>query len=383
MPTTLTIDKVVHGGLGLAHGDNGVVFVSDAIPGETVSAEVVGKKARCDFARPVDILAPSPDRREPFCPHAGRCGGCDWQHIVYDRQVVLKCEIFSECLMRQGRLTDIPDIDVITAEETRYRLRAQFKTDPDNAVAGFFQRGTNVLEPISSCPLLVEPLDRFLESLGPSVAGGSITQVKALCGDDGTIASSPAIDGLSGSETTITVGGHPFSVRGDSFFQNNARLLEQFGCWAADKVVGRHAVDLYGGAGFFSVMLGSCFEEMTLVELEPSLVELAQRNADANQVRGFSTRCAAAEEFLSSPLSQGTDCLIVDPPRQGLTRFVTDRVGTAAPATILYVSCDPATQARDIGRLVNHHGYRMTHAALFDLYPNTHHVETAIVMAKR
>ncbi|MBD3241981.1 MAG: methyltransferase [Chitinivibrionales bacterium] len=380
----LTIDKIVHGGLGLAYAERGAVFVSDSIPGERIQAEVVGNRARCAFARPTELIEPSPDRRQPFCPYAALCGGCDWQHIAYGRQVALKREILLDCLRRQGRLELVPPVEEFRSAETRYRIRAQFKVAPDGDAVGFYRRGSNDIVALDACPLLAEPLEHFLTRLtaaGPTL-GLSVRQVKAIAGTGDSIASSPTIPGLSSPGARIEVGGRTFEVRGDSFFQGNRYLLEKLGRWAEDKLPGGECVDLYGGVGFFSIMLSRCFSRIRLVEAEPSLVRLARRNFAANGLDHCTAESAQAERYAASA-TQGPDCLIVDPPRQGLTRAVREGIARLRPRAVLYVACDPATQARDVGELVRNHGYVFTHCALFDLYPNTHHLESAVVLARR
>ncbi len=377
----LTISKLVHGGLGLAHTADGAVFVSDVLPGETVQARLVGTRARCAFAQPSRVIDPSPDRRAPFCPHASLCGGCDWQHIVYERQVSLKRQILLDCFRRQGKLEELPPVETHHSPETRYRIRAQFKIAPGGNAAGFFRRGSNDIVALDRCPVLVEPLERFLTRLGtvaPRLAACP-RHVKALAGTDGSVASSPVVPDLSGPSATIVVDGRSFEVSGDSFFQSNRHLLALLGRWAEDRLPGGVCVDLYGGVGFFSIMLSQRFSQVTLVEQDRSLVRLAVRNFDANGLDRSGAACANAERFAATATSS-PDCLVVDPPRQGLTRVVRNGIARLKPRTILYVSCDPATQARDVGELVRKHRYALTRLALFDLYPNTHHLESAAVL---
>lgn len=408
-PLTLHITKLIQGGLGLARAEGRTVFVSDVIPGETVSARIVGSKAHCLLAEPAKILEPSPDRREPFCPYYGECGGCDLQHIAAERQIELKREIFVDCLRRIGKLggtgkrqakrrgskADRPaahqdnawleNIELFRSPEQRYRLRAEFKVDNTAGQVGFFKRGTHQVVDVRSCPLLVEPLDRFLgglRNMGPGFGSG-LTRVRAIAGRE-RVASSPAIPGLSCPKTTIEVDKRRFEVLGGSFFQQNRHLLDPLGSWGYKRVGGKRCVDLYGGSGFFSVFLGDRFHTGLLVESQPREIELARRNFELNDLDHFEPLQSTAEHFLKDKArSRGIDCLIIDPPRLGLTPRAREGIAAAAPGSILYVSCDPATQARDAGWLVHRHKYHIAAAALFDLYPNTHHLETVLLMEKR
>jgi 23S rRNA (uracil1939-C5)-methyltransferase len=153
------------------------------------------------------------------------------------------------------------------------------------------------------------------------------------------------------------------------------------GCWASPYVCGEYCVDLYGGTGLFSVMLGKKFSGGLLIESVRSLVNLADDNIESNNCSHFRAVCADAEHF-SHFVQQKPDLLIVDPPRLGLTKQALNAIAATNPSTVLYVSCDPSTQARDVGSLVNKAGYSITHAALFDCYPNTYHIETALLLEK-
>jgi 23S rRNA (uracil1939-C5)-methyltransferase len=384
VPLTLTIDKLVHGGMGLAHAEGKPCFVSEVLPGEVVTAEMCGKRGGCMLAQPTALLQSAPDRREPFCRHVGACGGCDWQHIAYERQVSLKVDIFRDCMARQGGIAALPEIEVYRSPEREYRLRTDLKLDVSRRMAGFCRRSSNAIVAIDSCPLLVPALNRFLGEL-PAVMGrlpSGAHQILALCGSDDTIASSPLVRDRTQPETAIAAGGHHFRVRGDSFFQQNRHQLATLGGWADDSLSGGICLDLYGGCGFFSVFHGRHFARGLLVEQEATLVAMARDNFARNGVEHFAGETVSAERFFSrGDSSPSPDCIIVDPPRQGLAPVARDGIRRLSPATLLYISCDPATQARDVGFLVKHGGYRITRAAFFDLYPNTHHLETGLVLS--
>ncbi len=377
----LTIEKLVHGGLGLARNDGAVVFVSDVVPGETVRARLVATRARCGFAKPLEILDPSPYRRAPFCPYVGVCGGCDWQHIAYTRQVELKRDILLDCLRRQGKLSAIPDVELFASPETRYRLRAQLKVNQTSGAVGFFRRNSNEVVDVRSCPLLVEPLDEFIEALR-GCDEALPQQVKAIAGERGLIASAPVVTGAV-QQVEKSVDSRRFRLSGNSFFQNNVHLLAALGRWAAGRIDGGRCLDLYGGAGFFAAMLSECFSDIVLVEAEQQLVSLAVDTFTRNHIRHCQAIHSTAERFLNTrDVSDRPDCIIVDPPRQGMTRSAHEAIMRSAPPTILFVSCDPATQARDAGIFVNRCGYDIMSAALFDLYPNTHHLESILLLRK-
>jgi 23S rRNA (uracil1939-C5)-methyltransferase len=380
---TVTIEKLVSGGAGLARTGNGVVFVNDVAPGETVEIEITGKKGGVAHARPVKILEGSPARRGPACPLYGRCGGCDWLHIGYEAQVQCKKEIIADCMRRIGKIENPPAIEAVFAKEYGYRRRAQFKIDAQGN-AGFFARRTNEVVPVRSCPLLADSLNVLLEKIADKKIPlpRSLTGLKAVAGDASAIASSPVISGHTEKSVIITAGNRSFEIEGNGFFQSNGPLLERLGRWAEAKVGGDRCVDLYGGSGFFSVMLAERFKEGLLVESIGAEVLAARANFNRNGITHFTAVEGPAEELTALAGTKPVDCLIVDPPRTGLSPEVRDAVAALKPAMILYVSCDPSTQARDAGFLVKKAGYSISAAALFDLYPDTHHIESLLTFKK-
>jgi 23S rRNA (uracil1939-C5)-methyltransferase len=305
------------------------------------------------------------------------------QHLVYSEQTKIKKEIFVECLRRLGRINQLPPVEIVAAEEFGYRHRAQIKLD-ENGNAGFFARDTNDIVCVPHCPLLVGPLNNLLNDFSQRqfVLALSEKNFMVITGDNGTIASSPKIAGRTSKSVTITVGEKTFDVQGDSFFQSNRPLLQMLGTWAAPWVQGDQCIDLYGGSGFFSVMLADRFKRGLLIESVGAHVAAATENFKRNGISHFEALQGTAEEIVALAGNEPVDCLIVDPPRAGLTTKVLEGIVTLNPKLVMYVSCDAATQARDVGFLVNKAGYAIARAAIFDLYPNTHHLESILLLTK-
>jgi 23S rRNA (uracil1939-C5)-methyltransferase len=378
----VTIEKLVFGGYGLARTDQGVIFVIGAAPGETVQVEPIMKKGGAPIARVVEILEPSPMRRTPPCPVADRCGGCDWLHLTYQAQLEAKKEVLKDCLTRIGRLKALPEIEMVSATEFAYRHRAQIKINKEGK-AGFFARNTNDVVPVASCPLLVPALNALLSDLftGSVAVPPGPASLMVFAGDGEAVASSPLIPGRTTASALLTVGNKRFTVFATSFFQSNRPLLERFSSWPLQQVKeGDLCVDLYGGSGFFSLMLAERFKRIHLIESVPAQVKQAAVNFVHNGCSHLTALQGTAERL--SDLSRGIslDCLLVDPPRPGLTRAVRESIARVKPRQLLYVSCNPSTQARDLGFLVNRGGYCVEKIALFDLYPNTHHIESMAML---
>jgi tRNA/tmRNA/rRNA uracil-C5-methylase (TrmA/RlmC/RlmD family) len=390
------IEKLVHGGYGLSRTDDGVVFVPHVLPGETVRGAVDARIGGVPLASVMEIVEPSPLRRTPACPLFGDCGGCDWLHIAYEEQIRIKLEILKECLKRIGKIKEIPEVSVISSPEFGYRIRCRFAVDRAKNAIGFFRKNTNTVVPVPHCPLLSDSLNLLLSTL--SVNKDTVQalplNVKAIAGTrqptkiqgislDG-VASSPFIKGLTEPSTSIRTEPFVFGVRGDSFFQSNGYLLGKLGICANNWVGGKTCLDCFGGTGFFSVFCASKFTKGTLVERRETDVACAQENFRTNGVTHFSAITADVQDLLSRAdvKRDGIDCCILDPPRTGLDGRIRTALATLSPGSILYVSCDPATLARDAGYLIHTGGYSLVRAALFDLYPQTHHVEAVFLFTK-
>ena len=361
----------------MARTPEGVLFIPDVVPGETVEYRIEGKQEGVPLAKPVRIIEASKDRRNPDCPYFNECGGCDWLYIDYQRQVEIKKEIFIDCLKRIAKINEIPSINIFTSPEKSYRMRAQLKVDNKNY--GFYKKKTNEVIRITQCPLLTGPCNSVLDALNKTMHQVNGKSVKVIAGDN-HVASDPEIDGITKSQTEITVGSCKFLVYGDSFFQSNTFLTEIMGSWASPMTNGGTCVDLYGGTGFFSVILGKLFEKGFLIESVKSQVEIAKHNLNSNRINHYKAICSDAEH-IQSTIKGKVDFLIVDPPRPGLTKMVRKAIVSILPSKILYVSCNPSTQARDVSVFINA-GYKITNAALFDCYPNTHHIETALILER-
>jgi 23S rRNA (uracil1939-C5)-methyltransferase len=402
----LKIEKLVFGGHGLARDGNGVMLIPDVAAGDVVEVLEDGAKGGARIGRVVKIVNPSPNRREPPCRYAGECGGCGWLHLSYDEQVRCKKDILVDCVTRIGKFDYPHDVEVFTANEFGYRIRAQIKVDYGNNAAGFFRKKTNDVVRVDACLLLDKRLNSVLAGLNGGMIRGintinvidndiinnggqtskkyvdGVSSVKMLVGD--RVASDPVIDGLTNAATEINVSNIKFLADGGSFFQSNGFLLERLGRWASGLLGGGFCLDLYGGIGFFSLMLADDFEEIVLVENVAGQVRAAERNFAVNKKDHIRAVLADVERGGGLQKAAGgrrPDCVVVDPPRPGLVKAMRKWLIETAPRSILYVSCNPSTFARDAGALLGG-GYRLTKLALFDLYPNTHHMEVAGIFVR-
>jgi 23S rRNA (uracil1939-C5)-methyltransferase len=353
----LTIEKLVYGGDGLARTDQGVMFVPRTAAGDVIEAEITDKKKDYSTARVTKLLEPSPDRQAPYCPNYETEGCCHWQHIRYDKQLDYKESIIRESLKRVGHIDWDGEIHRVTGPDRNYRLRATFHV--------FGRRLGFVNGPIQQCASLVPELNAFI----PTVDAGDATEVHALSAPE--VVASFVLPGGNierSKRATIEVNGLHYRVTADTFFQANRFLLARFIEAVAPYTEG-HVLELYAGSGFFSIPIAQHAKEIIAIESNRAAVRQARDNAAANK-----TRSVQFVEGQVDAILRGThlkpDVVVLDPPRVGCGLKVAEQIAAMKPKRVVYVSCNPATFAREAGKLG-----RLTRLTLLDQFPNTYHIE--------
>ncbi|HXQ26747.1 MAG TPA: 23S rRNA (uracil(1939)-C(5))-methyltransferase RlmD [Candidatus Acidoferrales bacterium] len=426
----LTIEKLIYGGEGLAHHDGSTVFIPFVLPAERVSAAAVEQKKKFVRARVERVLEPSPERASARCPHFGVCGGCDYQHIPYDAQLKYKTEILRETLRRLGRIEWLGEIVAHASPPWGYRNRAQWKIRPlseeDGAALGigYFRASSTALCAVDDCAILSPLLLKTLLALRGALAAGQLPrelrEIEAFAGANdskllltATFAGLPshseelaktfrgilpAIESLlfhdPGRERMKLDGpgfveceaaGNAYRVGHFSFFQVNRFLAgDLVREVAGNEEVGRLVLDLFAGVGLFSVPLAAQFARVVAVESNPAAARDLETNTSgraARSGRSIEVHTADVEQFLQN-CRETPDLVVADPPRVGLTPTAIKHLARIAPARITYVSCEPPTLARDLAALLKA-GYEISDMHLFDLFPQTFHMEAVARLRRR
>ena len=432
----ITIEKLIYGGEGLAHHEGATVFVPFVLPGERAAIEAVEQKKKFVRGRVEQILQASPERIAARCPHFGVCGGCDYQHIPYEAQLRYKSEILRETLRRLGKIEWTGEIvNHASSSPWAYRNRAQWKVRPleaesaeggdggaassDKLGIGYFRPNSTALCAVEDCsiisPLLLKTLLALREALAAGALPRGLREIEAFVdGSDSKLLITATFAGFPSraaehAETFRRVvpeiasllfhdpshdrmelfgpgfleyeaGGIGYRVGHFSFFQVNRFLVDEL----AQEVVereegGRLALDLFAGVGLFSVPLAARFERVISVESNPA----AARDLETN-VRGRGTievRTAEVERFVER-MKERPEFVVLDPPRAGVTPEAIQRIMKIGPARITYVSCEPPTLARDLALFVKG-GYDCSEIHLFDLFPQTFHMESVVRLRRR
>lgn len=365
----LTVDKMVTKGEALARHDGKVIFIPGAIPGERILVELTEEKGDFSRARIVDILEPSKERITPKCPFYGRCGGCDFQFIDNATQVAYKEMIAQENLERIGKidLSQIEFLGSVVKSEWGYRNRVRFHTQ-DNKV-GFLGRQSNKLVPIDHCLVLSDQLNLYLGERRKEVLKQKSGSVNALAGkSEVTFTRRPV---------ALTVGDKTLYCDAKAFFQSNHYILPELVAYVKEMVRGERILDLYSGVGTFATFLEGEGRQIIAVERDRRCLELAKRNLRETQFVPLPLEMWVKRENLPQ-----VDTIVVDPPREGLEREVLNILTTLGAERIVYVSCDSVTLSRDL-RLFATKGYQVTSIKMFDMYPQTSHVECVALLSRR
>jgi 23S rRNA (uracil1939-C5)-methyltransferase len=373
------IERILPGGYGLAHAAGHTVFVSLAVPGDRLRVRVERQQGNVLFASIEEILVASPDRIEPPCPYFGRCGGCDFQQLTYEKQLAAKAEIIRDCLHRIARIDNVPEFVVTPSpRDWRYRLRATWQIDREQRRIGYYERGSRRVCDVADCAVLLPDLQQTLER----VRGTEwrefpplLQHLEVVAGQNG-VSLSPAFAEFETAELVLEIAGESYCYNAAAFFQINPSLLPPLIEFALGEVRGEAAVDLYCGVGLFTLPLSRWFGTVIGVEANPVAAQFARQNlqrAGLNNARVVNA--GVAEWIRAKPLQ--SDFVLLDPPRAGAESVVIKGILDSRAERVSYVSCDPATLARDLKKLIAG-GYAIDSLAAYDLFPQTHHVETVV-----
>ncbi len=396
----------------MAHHDGQPVFVHGGLPGERVAARVTRVRSRHAFAAVERVLTASPDRVEAPCPYYGTCGGCHWQHAAYPRQLAIKEQVVRQALERAGLDLGTVAVDRVAAPAPwRYRWRGEFHRVGALADAelGFTARDRYQRIPVADClihhqtiaaalPALREGLRRAgreaLTTLHLTVGGGGTELLVAPRPPGATRSGFPTVVAarlpapirLTTEATAVRYRDLEFRVWPEAFLQVNQgqlpQLYETVVDWlGVDAAPGGTVVDAYAGIGILSCRLAQTAGRVLAIESNPMAARLCRLHAELNQLPNLHVQGGTVEEAL--PRAEAVGAVVLDPPRAGCAPAVTGWLALAGPPVVVYISCEPASLARDLHCLVALGPYQLQRLRVVDCFPQTYHVETVALLTRR
>ena len=421
----LTVETLVNGGSGLARFNGRVVFVPRTSAGDLVRVKVVNSKKNFLEAELLEVLRPGPDRQTPVCPVAAECGGCQWQHLPYDKQLHWKHQLFLETLSHQNQVATsaiksiIPSID-----QWHYRSRVQVKcfNRDGRFITGFYRPRSRYVVAVDQCPIMDQRLNRLMADFRALINGSDfadkIPQIDLSVDDSGKCVAvvhylggqgSGLIDRLrhSGLNADVLI---QFGLKkniqticGDGLLEIHvdtppiylnysagsfAQINLQQNRVLVDTLVAtlpwsknQRVLELFCGMGNLSFPLARRVKHLIGIEESVTSIRMAQHNSHNNAINNLTFTAAAAEDVIRSAINHDYfDIVVLDPPRTGAYSVV-KYLGTAGIPNIIYVSCDPQTLARDLKPLV-HCGYQIVSTQPLDMFPQTHHCESITLLQK-
>ena len=405
----LELTAMAHGGSALGRHEGRVIFVPYTIPGETVRVEIMEARTRWGRGHLLEILDPSPHRVEPPCPYFGpdKCGGCHFQHMAYEAQAEYKREVVVDQLARLGGLHDANVQEIIgAAEPWAYRNHAQFSTTPEGQL-GFLTTDTHHVVSVEECLILDPLLDDLRAAL--DMEWPQLHRLSLRCGsatgdrmaifelndyEDFDIevdfpvscvillADGEAVVLMGNTFLEEQVAGRDYRISANSFFQVNTAGAEALVALVHESLAPTSSdtlLDLYCGVGLFGLSLADQVGRVLGVEADPSAAADFRHNARGmDHVELIEGKTQSVLPRITEPV----DLLLLDPPRSGAGQGIIDQIAHLKPRRIAYVSCDPATLARD-ARHLTENGFLLQEVQPVDLFPQTFHVETVALFARQ
>jgi len=385
----LRIDSLTNLGAGVGRVDGWVVFVPYALPGELVRTRIFRNDKNHSQGDLVEILEESPDRVKPGCSLFGQCGGCQYQHLSYEKQLEWKTRQIRELLKHMAG--EEREVNFCESSDQIWNYRSKitphFEKPVDGVVneIGFLQVGRRrELVNIENCPIAMQEINEALPEIHADVrANGNQFKRGAtllLRATNGNVERNPKA--IAREE----VGGVKFDFVAGEFFQNNPFILDKFTGYVGQKALAggaRYLVDAYCGAGLFGLCLADRFEKVMGVEVNEAGAQWATNNVTLNGFKNVSILQADAEAIfgkIDTPPEQ--TAVVIDPPRKGCTPEFLAQLISFGPERLVYVSCDPATQVRDY-KILREANYQLEDVQPFDLFPHTRHVENVMVLTKK
>jgi 23S rRNA (uracil1939-C5)-methyltransferase len=373
----IKLEKAVYGGGCLGYLEGSAVFVPYSLPGETVEIEITERKKNYAYGTIINLVEKSDARIHPECENFGTCGGCDYLHMDYSAELMLKRDIIIDCLRRIAKYSGdkIPQMETESASRLRYRSHASVKCSSEG-ISGFYGKKSRELVPFPAkgCILLSDALMEGIRSADAKKSG----DYKTAVGIDGT----PKFSFDKDCEISESENNFRFDRHINCFFQANSFLRQKMLSAATDFIGlnrGETFLDIGCGVGFFTIPAARYAASGIGIDVSGRSIRWAKKNAETNGIDNIRFICLDASNI--NPEKFRVDTVLADPPRAGMSATAREKIIAINPSRIVYVSCSPATFSRDAADFAKS-GYRLERLMMFDMFPATSHIELMSLLTR-
>lgn len=369
---TVQIEKLDHYGRGVTKIENKICFVENALPKEIVEINITKETKKYFLAEATKIIKESPDRITPVCPYYNSCGGCNLDHVSFAKENEFKEEKVKEIMNKFAKVEKEVIKDIVYDEPYHYRNKITLHTDGNKI--GLYQKESNTIIPITKCLLLNDKLNEILKSIKPNNKKDIILKI----GNKTDEILSPT---AKKNYITSYIGNKKYKVSEKSFFQVNSIITEKLYDEIKEIIQeknSKNVLDLYCGTGTIGIYICESVNKVLGIESCKEAIEDANYNKELNNATNCTYKLGKVEN-LTKEITSEYDTAIIDPPRSGLDKKVIKKLLEIKPKTLIYVSCDPVTLARDLNLLKEK--YNIEYIRPYNMFPRTYHVECCTLLS--
>lgn len=357
------IERMDHDGRGIGYINNKIVFVSNALPNELVDIKIIKEKSKYFIGEVINIIEKSPYRIESNCPYYDKCGGCDLMHLSYENELNYKADKVKNVLKKYACVNIEP---IIVKSDLRENYRNKITLHKGNNKPGYVKRNSNEILDIDSCKLVSDSINKYLQF-------NSVNEdVIVRCNEVGDVVST------SDKKIIMTINNLKYQIDINSFFQVNSNVTSKVFNHIINFIDNDDIVlDLYSGVGTLSILASTKAKYVYGIEVNDYSYRNALDNIILNKISNIEFLCGKVSDKIDL-IKDNFNTIITDPPRSGMDKYTISVIKSKLPKKIIYMSCDPITLARDIKLLSDN--YYIDNITLFDMFPNTKHVECVCVL---
>ena len=396
MPIKLVINKLDNQGRGISYYNNKIIFIYNALPNEEVEVEITKETSKYYEGKVINIIKPSNNRIQPKCPYINECGGCSLMHLPYNEQLEYKKNKVKDLLKKYANI----DIDIKAIESNKdlfYRNKIELKIHRNTY--SYYNHDSHTYCDIAKCLLANNDINEIIDYHSfMNINEGSITIRSNYNGDLLLIVEADKFEffndppanvvGVVVNDKTVygnnyffdMIGDYKFKISYDAFFQINNYIANEIFKILNNNLSGNTLLDLYCGSGVMGISLKDKVSKIIGIEINKNAIKDANDNASLNKVQDYKYYAGDTSDILKN-INDEIDVIVVDPPRSGLNDKTLNDILSISPKQIGYVSCDPITLARDINILKEY--YNINKVYILDMFPNTYHVETVMVLERK